>query len=90
MNPLVVMGATLSIFVVLVLVMGATLSNFCGASASHRCHSEQLMWCLCLSRVPLWTICVNPLEVKGATLSNICGTSASHECQPGQFLCTYC
>ena len=43
----------------MVLVIGATLGNFCGASARHgcysgqfygvsasyRCHSEQLLWC---------------------------------------------
>ena len=58
------------------LVMGATLSNFCGASASHGCHFGQFLVELVLDM--------------GATLSNFCGASASHGCHPGKFLCTYC
>ena len=54
--------------------MGATLSNFCGASQG--CHSGQFFMALVLDM--------------GATLSNFCGASASHGCHPGQFLCTYC
>ena len=50
---------------VLVLVMGATLGNFCGASASHGCHS-------------LWANFV--VLVMSATLGNFCGASASHGC----------
>ena len=40
---MLVKGAILIDFVVL--VIGATLSNFCGASASHECHSGQYLKC---------------------------------------------
>ena len=67
-----VMGAILSNFWVLGLVMGVTLSSFCGASANHGCHSGQFFVELVLDM--------------GVTLSNFCGASASHGCYHGQFL----
>ena len=45
---------------VLVLVMGSSHGNFCGASASNGCH----------------IICVNPLVAMGATLSNLCASAS--------------
>ena len=51
---------------VLVLVMGATLSKFCVASACHGCHSGQFF--------------VELVLVIGATLSNFFGASVSHGC----------
>ena len=67
---------------VLVLVMGATLGNFCVPIASHGCHSWQFLLCLSWELLPVIFV----MLVMGATQGNFHGASASHGYHPEQHL----